>query len=109
MGIKYLTTDVKGYKRHEKRGAEKSRKRGRRDRKHLEKAGENMVTEDRLRSENIGSGNHIYHSWTLSQFYSSCQKRGYHLNGDSFFITEKYYRKVCIKSCKLGLKIAKFS
>ena len=29
--------------------------------------------------------NHIYHSWTLCQFYSSCQKRGYHLNGDPFF------------------------
>ena len=33
----------------------------------------------------------------LCQFYSSCQKRGYHLNGDPFFVSE-YYRKVCIKS-----------
>ena len=29
--------------------------------------------------------NHIYHSCTLRQFYSSCQKRDYHLNGDPFF------------------------
>ena len=75
-----------------------------------------MVTKDRLICENIGSDlyfiqilNHIYHhSWTLCQFYSSCQKRGYHLNGDPFFVSE-YYRKVCTKSRKLGLKIAKFS
>ena len=72
-----------------------------------------MVTEDRLICENQGSVfiqvlNHFYHSWTLCQFYSSCQKRGYHLNGGTFFFSE-YYRKVCIKSRKLGLKIAKFS
>ena len=35
-------------------------------------------------------------------------EKGYHLNGDPFF-DSNYYRKVCIKSRKLGLKIAKFS
>ena len=47
-------------------------------------------TEDRLRCENIGS---VFYSsikpyvssWTSCQFYSSCQERDYHLNGDPFF------------------------
>ena len=34
-------------------------------------------------------------------------QRGYHLNRDPFFVSE-YYRKVCVKSRKLTLKIAKF-
>ena len=54
------------------------------------------MTKDRLRCENIG---YVFHTSI---------KRGCHLNGDPFFVSE-YYRKVCIKSRKLGLKIAKFS
>ena len=50
--------------------------------------------------------NYIHHSWTLCQFYSICQKRSCYLNGDHFFILE-FYRKVCIKSCKLGFENCK--
>ena len=49
-------------------GAEKAKKAGREE-EETEKAGENMVTKDRSRCENIGSVfyssiNYIYHSWT---------------------------------------------
>ena len=81
-----------------------------REEEETEKAGENIVTEDRLRCENICILiiQVLNHSWNLCQFYSSCQKRDYHLNGESFFVSE-YYRKICIKLRKFGLKIAKFS
>ena len=59
-------------------GLKKLGKKAGREEKETEKAGENMVTKDRLRCENIGSvfySSIIYHSWTLCQFYSSCQKK----------------------------------
>ena len=88
----------------------KSRKKGRRDRKGRRKHGD--IGQIEMLEYRICI---LFQYHTISiiagplcQFYSSCQKRGYHLNGDPFFVLE-YYRKVCIKSRKLGLKIAKFS
>ena len=87
----------KGIK-HTKRGGWKSFKKAGREEEETEMARQNMVTENRSRCENIGYVfysntkplvlNHIYHSWTFCQFYSSCQKRDYHLNGDPFFVSE---------------------
>ena len=65
--------------------------------KTFRKGRENIVTEERLRCENIESGNHIYHSWTLCQFYTSCQKRGYHLSGELWWFFLRY-RKILPKS-----------
>ena len=113
MGVKHPLGTIQRLLKTQKDGGWKKAKKARREEEETEKAGENMVTKDRLICENIGSVlySNIYpyhHSWTFCQFYSSCQKRGYHLNCDPFFVSE-YYRKVCTKSRKLGLKIAKFS
>ena len=98
MGVKHPLRTVKRYKTHETRGGWKSFKKAGREEEETEMARGNIVTENRLRCENIGSVfyssikprvlNHIYHSWTFCQFFSSCQKRGYHRNGDPFFVSE---------------------
>ena len=79
-------------------------------------ARQNMVTENRLRCENIGYVfyssikprvlNNIYHSWAFCQFYSSCQKRGYHLNDDPFFVSE-YSDTKKYSNCANGPKSGK--
>ena len=64
-----------------------------------------MVTKDRLRCENIGS---VFYSsikpylsqLDLKSILFKLPEKGLHLNGEPFFVSE-YYRKVCIKSCKL--------
>ena len=85
------------------RRAEKSRKRGRRGRKGWGKHSDRGQIE---MWEYLYFIQVLNHSWTLCQFYPSCQKRGYHLNSESFFVSE-YYRKVCIKSRKLGFENCK--
>ena len=56
MGVKHSLRTVKDYKIHEKRGG---LKKAGREEEETEKVGENMMTEDRLRCENIGS---VFHS-----------------------------------------------
>ena len=54
MGVKHPLRTVKRYKTHKTRRAEKSFKKAGREEEETEMTGENVVTENRLRCENIG-------------------------------------------------------